>query len=362
MFFLHKKPFDTEKLVHTDCTQKFLQTDFFARRHFTQSSFYTAETFLHRSLCAQKTYAQQFLQTDGLYTQKILRTEVLHTEGFMHNNFYIRTLLHTDVFTQKLVHTARVYTQHTHSQFLHREVLLPLLNHLPFVSPLSSIHIYIYILLLLLLYYYYSLMPSCYLNCMEYMYRYDTRHFLMLQKSFWIRSLGVFWMKRGQHLWLQIMFHCPTMQLDDNPNWLVCILDHFGHVNWLVWSQPVSAVCRWEERFSCEFVREAGVPSVSWSSLVCLPAAEDHWSWPGFKWFILDMFLLPPKKSVSKETRGLVLNHFGVPGVPYWGYLMSLLFKIWSPFWGSSSGNAMAPSQGVKKVVSPGALAKTDHA
>lgn len=70
------------------------------------------------------------------------------------------------------------------------------------------------------------------------MYRYDTRHFLMLQKSFWIRSLGVFWMKRGQHLWLQIMFHCPTMQLDDNPNWLVCILDHFGHVNWLVLFGP----------------------------------------------------------------------------------------------------------------------------
>lgn len=165
-------------------------------------------------------------------------------------------------------------------------------------------------------------------------------------------------MKRGQHLWLQIMFHCPTMQLDDNPNWLVCILDHFGHVNWLVWSQPVSAVCRWEERFSCEFVREAGVPSVSWSSLVCLPAAEDHWSWPGFKWFILDMFLLPQKKSVSKETHGLVLNHFGVPGVPYWGYLMSLLFKIWSPFWGFSSGNAMAPSQGVKKSRFPRGISK----
>ena len=27
--FLHKKTFDTEKLIHTDCTQKFLQTDFF---------------------------------------------------------------------------------------------------------------------------------------------------------------------------------------------------------------------------------------------------------------------------------------------------------------------------------------------
>ena len=27
--FLHKKTFDTEKFIHTDCTQKFLQTDFF---------------------------------------------------------------------------------------------------------------------------------------------------------------------------------------------------------------------------------------------------------------------------------------------------------------------------------------------
>ena len=42
MFFLRKKTFDTEKLVHRDCTQKFLQTDFFTRRNFTQSSFYTA--------------------------------------------------------------------------------------------------------------------------------------------------------------------------------------------------------------------------------------------------------------------------------------------------------------------------------
>jgi hypothetical protein len=140
MFFSTPKTFDTEKLVHTDCTQKFLQTDFFARRNFTRSSFFTAETFSHRSLYALKKYAQLFLQTDGFYRQKIIRTEVLRTEGFTHNIFNIQTLLHTDVFSQTQIAHRNLCTQHAfkHSQLLHREALLPLLDHLPFVFPLSN--------------------------------------------------------------------------------------------------------------------------------------------------------------------------------------------------------------------------------
>ena len=116
--FSTQKTFDTEKLVHTDCTQKFLQTVFFTRRNFTQSSFYTTIfffaqkplrtkvmrrsfyrhtydiRFLHRKLSAQKSYAQ-----------KVLRTILL----------YIQTLLHTDAFTQtQIAHIAykNLCTQH----------------------------------------------------------------------------------------------------------------------------------------------------------------------------------------------------------------------------------------------------------
>ena len=84
-----------------------------------------------------------------VFTQTVLRTEVLRTEGFTHNCF-----LHTDVFliyTQMPLHERRIAhrhlcTQHTltRNQLLHREVLLPLLDHLPFVFPLSSM---IYILI-----------------------------------------------------------------------------------------------------------------------------------------------------------------------------------------------------------------------
>jgi len=51
-------------------------------------------------------------------------------------------LLHTDVFTQ-----AQIAHRHlcalivfTHSQLLHREALNPLLDHLPFVFPVSSVY------------------------------------------------------------------------------------------------------------------------------------------------------------------------------------------------------------------------------
>ena len=143
MFFsTQKNIWHRETCTHRLHTKVFTDRLFFARRNFTQNSFYTAfffrtETFTH------KKNAQQFLQTDGFYTQKIFRTEVLRREGFTHSIFYIQTLLithgclYTDTnCTQKLVHTARVYTL---AQILHREALLPLLDHLPFVFPLSRV-------------------------------------------------------------------------------------------------------------------------------------------------------------------------------------------------------------------------------
>ena len=120
MFFLHIKN-DTEKLVHTACTQKFLQTDFFARRNFTQSSFYTAESFSHKPLRTKN--AQLFLQTDGSYTQKVLRTEVLGTEGFMHNIFFhTDAFIHRCFYTEDELHTETCAHSTLLHQLLHREV------------------------------------------------------------------------------------------------------------------------------------------------------------------------------------------------------------------------------------------------
>ena len=117
------KTFDAEKLVHRECAHKFLQTDFFARKKFTrtvsttQQIFFRTETFTHKKNMHNNLYRQM------VFTQKILRTEVLRTEGFKHNIFYIITdafthiCLYTDTnCTQKLVHTARVYTQPTFTQ------------------------------------------------------------------------------------------------------------------------------------------------------------------------------------------------------------------------------------------------------
>ena len=141
--FSTQKTFDTEKHVHTDCTHIVLQTDFFAGKHFTQNNFYTT-CFLRTDAFknAQKK-AQQFLQTDGLYTQKVLRTEVLRIESFMHNIaqlFFAYRCFYADVFTQTQIAHRNLCTQHafTHSHPLRKEALLPLLDHLPFVFPLSS--------------------------------------------------------------------------------------------------------------------------------------------------------------------------------------------------------------------------------
>ena len=119
MFFPHKNHLTQRNLYAQTAHRSFyrlLQTDFCARRNFTQSSFYTAETFSHRSL-----YAQTKLRTT-IFTDRRL----LHTESSPHRRVYTYTqhFLHTDAFThrclytvtdtnctQKLVHTARVYTQ-----------------------------------------------------------------------------------------------------------------------------------------------------------------------------------------------------------------------------------------------------------
>ena len=113
---LHRETL-TEKIAHTDCTKKFLHT-----KTFTQKLY--PEQFSHRFFSAQKP----------------LRTEVLCTTVF--------TPTITDPFTHRCLYTEKTDTETSahstllHSQFFHGETLLPLLDHLPFVFPLSS---YIYI-------------------------------------------------------------------------------------------------------------------------------------------------------------------------------------------------------------------------
>ena len=124
--------FSTQKHL----TQKFLQTDFFARRNFTQSSFYTAFV---------RTETLQFLQTDGFY----IHTESSPHRSLTHRRFYAQHFSHTDVFThrclytdtnctQKLVHKTRLYNP-LHTTIFYTEPLFPLLDHLPSrVPPLKS--------------------------------------------------------------------------------------------------------------------------------------------------------------------------------------------------------------------------------
>ena len=143
MFFLHKKHL-TQRNMYTQTARilfyrpTFLQANILPKTIFTQHVFLRTDAFKN----AQKK-AQQFLQTDGLYTQKVLRTEVLRIESFMHNIaqlFFAYRCFYADVFTQTQIAHRNLCTQHafTNSHPLRKEALLPLLDHLPFVFPLSS--------------------------------------------------------------------------------------------------------------------------------------------------------------------------------------------------------------------------------
>ena len=101
--FRHKKTFDTEKFVHTDCTQKFLQTDFFACRTLPRAVF-TQQTLSRTETFTQKKHMHSSFYTQTVFTQKIIRTEVLRTEGFTHNIFYIHTV-------QMFLHRHKLHTE-----------------------------------------------------------------------------------------------------------------------------------------------------------------------------------------------------------------------------------------------------------
>jgi hypothetical protein len=117
------------------------------RTAFTQSNFYT------ENFGAEKKHRlhEEVFAHPQFYMQKLYPEQLLHTETFPHRRLYAQKSLCTAVFTQTFLFTdAFTYTDKllqseicaqqafTHSQLLHKEALLPLLDHLPLVFRLSS--------------------------------------------------------------------------------------------------------------------------------------------------------------------------------------------------------------------------------
>ena len=95
-----QKPFDTQKLRHTDpiYKQTLLHTNAFTHTlplsH--RNTFYT-ETLLHTHHFTQRRFNTQIL---------------LHTDTFTQKPFDTQTLLHTDAFTQRRFYTTEAFTTH----------------------------------------------------------------------------------------------------------------------------------------------------------------------------------------------------------------------------------------------------------
>ena len=124
MFFSTQKTFDTEKLVHTDCTEKFLHTDFFCTQKllpntvFTQQKRFRTETFTHqKQICTTIFTDRWFLHTENsphrsLTHRRFYAQHFLHTDAFTHNYFLHRHKLHTKTCAHNTrLHTANFCTE-----------------------------------------------------------------------------------------------------------------------------------------------------------------------------------------------------------------------------------------------------------
>ena len=80
--FSTPKTFDTEKLVHTDCTQKFLQTDFFCTQKLHP------EQFFHSNFFAQKPLRAKKIRTAVFTDKRFLQTENSPHRSLTHRRFY----------------------------------------------------------------------------------------------------------------------------------------------------------------------------------------------------------------------------------------------------------------------------------
>ena len=116
------KTFDTEKLVNTDCTQKFLKTVFFLnletlpRTIFRLQKLFRTDAFMHKKICTAVFPDRRFLHRK-FSAQKSYAQKVLHTTFFTYRCFYTqmslhRHKLHTDTCAHLLyLHTANFYTE-----------------------------------------------------------------------------------------------------------------------------------------------------------------------------------------------------------------------------------------------------------
>ena len=92
-------------------------THAFRHRSLYTLTFLHTDTFTHRSL-----YAQTLLHTEAFAPRSLYTQTLLHTDTLPHRRFYKQTLLHTNalhtnVFTQKLLHLS------THTRFFkHRSI------------------------------------------------------------------------------------------------------------------------------------------------------------------------------------------------------------------------------------------------
>ena len=148
MFFLHKKPFDTEKLVHTDCTQKFtfLHADTLPRAVFTQQKLFCTEAFahkknMHNSFYRQTAFTHRKFSAEKSYAQKVLRTTI-----FTYGRFYTQMSSHRHkLHTETCAHSMRLHTAYTQPLFTQRGFASPSESPTFRVPPLKYIYIYIYL-------------------------------------------------------------------------------------------------------------------------------------------------------------------------------------------------------------------------
>ena len=130
----------TEKIIHADCTKKNTTPIFFTQQLYPEQFSHSRNSFAQKPLRADffkctaiitdRWFIHRKFSTQKSYAQKVLRTTVFYIQSF-----YTQMPLHGRRIADRNLCTQHIFTR---NQLLHREVLLPILDHLPFVFPLSS--------------------------------------------------------------------------------------------------------------------------------------------------------------------------------------------------------------------------------
>ena len=127
MFFSTQKTFDTETCtyrLHAEifilhsfnilfCTQKLYPAQFLHSRNVSHRNLYAPKTNMHNNFYRQMVFTHRKFSAQKSYAQKVLRTTFFTLHTLLHMFFYTGTNC-----TQKLVHTARVYTANFYTERL----------------------------------------------------------------------------------------------------------------------------------------------------------------------------------------------------------------------------------------------------